>query len=134
MLKIIKERTPETIVEYHLEWYYDETRDAGFSFPTNSNYEVDLEKMTPEGRANYERCLNDKSLIGPIKDRYEHTYINPAVGKCSCGREVILDSDYAGAVRCECGKWYNVYGQELRDPKYWEEDEEDYYFDHNWED
>lgn len=134
MLKIIKERTPETIVEYHLEWYYDETRNAGFSFPTNSNYEVDLEKMTPEGRTNYERCLNDKSLVGPIKDRYEHTYINPAVGKCSCGQEVVLDSGYNGAVMCpNCGKWYNLYGQELVDPKYWEEDDDDYYDDY-WED
>ena len=134
MIKIIKNREPEQIVEYYVEYYYDETRDAGFSFPANSKYEVDTETMTPEGKVNYERCLNDKSLIGPVHQKYEHTYINPAVGKCSCGAEVILDSDYAGAVRCECGKWYNIYGQELRDPKYWEEDDSDYYDDDYWED
>lgn len=48
--------------------------------------------------------------------------MNPAVGKCSCGREVILDADYSGAVQCGCGRWYNLFGQELRDPRYWEED------------
>ena len=42
MIKIIKNREPETIVEYYVEYYYDESRDAGFSFPANSKYEVIL--------------------------------------------------------------------------------------------
>ena len=61
-----------------------------------------------------------------IKD--EHTYMNPAVGLCSCSKEVILVGEhaegiYGGTVQCECGRWYNLFGQELRDPKYWEDDE-----------
>ena len=128
MLKIIKNREPEQIVEYYVEFYYNEDRDGGFSFAANSEYEVDTETLTPEGRANYERCLNDKSLIGPVNLKYEHTYINPAVVKCSCGAEVILDGGYAGAVQCECGRWYNLSGQELLDPEYWERDDDDYCF------
>jgi hypothetical protein len=50
--------------------------------------------------------------------------MNPAIGICSCGRDVVLECDHAGAVRCECGKWYNLFGQELRDPEYWEDDNE----------
>ena len=50
--------------------------------------------------------------------------MNPALGLCSCGKEVVLESDYNGAVQCECGKWYNVFGQELIDPKYWEDDDD----------
>lgn len=123
MLKIIKNREPEQIVEYYVEFYYDEDRNAGFSFPANSKGEVDTSKLTPEGKTNYESCLANKNLIGPHLFKDERTYINPAVGKCSCGQEVILDAGYDGAVMCpNCGKWYNLFGQELVDPKYWEED------------
>jgi hypothetical protein len=132
-MKILKERTPEVIREYTLEFRWKDDPDAGFSFPAKTNELPDFEKMTPEAKANYERCLTDERILGPEFEVREWTYINPAVGKCSCGAEVILDSDYAGAVRCECGKWYNVYGQELRDPEYWEEDDSDYY-DEGWED
>ena len=54
----------------------------------------------------------------------EFTITEPAVGRCSCGAEVILDTDdYMGAVECEeCGQWYNLFGQALVDPEYWEEE------------
>ena len=58
----------------------------------------------------------------------EHTIVEPAVGKCSCGCEVELDADFAyhGAVQCEkCGQWYNLFGQKLVSPEYWEEDDDD---------
>ena len=80
--------------------------------------------MSPEAIANYKACLTDERLTESEFEAREYTYINPAVGLCSCGKEVVLDSDYQGAVRCECGRWYNLFGQELRDPKYWEEDYE----------
>jgi hypothetical protein len=124
MLKIIKERTPETITEYYLEFYYKDDPDAGFVFPAKANGEINLDKMCPEAIVNYGECLKDSRLDGPefIKDRRH--YVNPAVGKCICGAEVVLECDHAGAVQCECGRWYNLFGQSLRDPKYWEEDYE----------
>jgi hypothetical protein len=122
MLKIIKERTPETITEYYLEFYYKDDPDAGFCFPAKANGEINLDKMCPEAIENYRQCLMDGRLTEPELVVDKRTYMNPAVGKCICGVEVVLDSDYAGAVRCECGRWYNLFGQELRDPKYWEED------------
>ena len=37
---------------------------------------------------------------------------------------------YMGACECPCcGQWYNLFGQSLIDPKYWYEDEDDYYSD-----
>ena len=123
-MKIIKEREPELIREYTIEFRYLDDPDAGFSFPATPSGEPDFKKMTPEAKANYERCLTDTRLENRGFEVREWTYVNPAVGLCSCGREVILDSDFAGAVRCECGRWYNVYGQRLKDPEYWEPDEE----------
>ena len=127
MLKIIKERTPELIREYTIEFRYLDDPDAGFSFPATPSGEPDVKKMTPEAKANYERCLTDDRLENRGFEVREWTYVNPAVGKCSCGREVILDSDFAGAVRCECGRWYNVYGQELRSNWYEDRDDDDYF-------
>lgn len=124
MLKIIKERTPEVIKEYFIEFRYKDDPEAGFCFPATSSGEPDFASMSPEARANYEACLTDERLIQEEFEPREWTYMNPAVGLCSCGREVVLDADYMGAVQCECGRWYNLFGQELRDPRYWEDDEE----------
>ena len=124
MLKIIKERTPETIKEYYISFWYKDDPEAGFCFPATSSGEPDFSCMSPEAKANYEACLTDERLTESEFEVREWTYVNPAVGKCSCGREVALDADYMGAVQCECGQWYNLFGQSLKDPKYWEEDEE----------
>lgn len=124
MLKIIKERTPETIIDYTIEYSYKDDPEAGFWFPALKNGEPDFDAMCPEMRANYESCLTDDRLTEPEFKVNKRTYINPAIGECSCGREVVLDVDYNGAVMCDCGKWYNLFGQELRDPEYWEEDYE----------
>lgn len=131
MLKLIKERTPETIKEYYIEFLYKDDPNAGFMFPALPNGEPDFEHMPTEAKSNYERCLGElaSKLEAPEFVENKRTYINPAVGLCSCGKEVVLDSDYQGAVRCDCGKWYNLFGQELRDPKYWYRDEDDYYSD-----
>ena len=123
MLKIIKERTPETIIEYYLEFKYKDDPDAGFCFPATPQGEPDFSRMTFEAAANYNACLTDERLTEMEFNKHKWTYMNPAIGICSCGRDVVLDSDYMGAVQCECGRWYNLFGQELRDPKYWEDDE-----------
>ena len=124
MLHILKERTPTTGKDYTIDFSYIDDPDAGFSFPATPFGEPDFASMTPEDRANYEACLKDDRLTASEFNVSEWTYIEPAVGICSCGEEVILDCDYAGAVRCECGRWYNLFGQSLKDPEYWEEDEE----------
>ena len=124
MLKIIKERTPKTITECFIEFKYKDDPEAGFCFPAVAPGVPNFSSMTPEAKANYQACLTDERLTEAEFTTRKWTYINPAVGLCSCSREVILDSDYQGAVRCECGRWYNLFGQELLDPMYWEEDYE----------
>ena len=122
MLTIIKERTPLKFKDYSIEYRYKDDITAGFSFPATCHGAPDFSCMGPEMRANYEACLTDERLTEGEFTKHEWIYVEPALGLCSCGKEVVLDSGYQGAVRCECGRWYNLFGQELRDPKYWEED------------
>lgn len=122
MIEVIKERTPETITEYYIEFWYKDDPNSGFSFPATKNGEPDFEHMCEDAKANYKKCLTDDRLTEAEFTVETRTFVNPAVGKCICGREVILDADFMGAVQCDCGRWYNLFGQELRDPKYWEED------------
>ena len=129
MLKIIKERTPETIREYYIEFQYKDDPDAGFCFPATVHGDPDFSKMCEEMLANYEACLTDERLTEGEFTKREWTYIHPALGVCSCGKEVVLDGGYQGATQCECGRWYNLFGQSLIDPKYWYRDEDDYYSD-----
>lgn len=124
MIKIIKERTPIKFRDYKIEYRYKEDPEAGFSFPATSHGDPDFSAMGPSMILNYERCTTNKDLTEAEFVKHEWTYMEPALGICSCGKEVVLECDHAGAVRCECGKWYNLFGQELRDPKYWEEDYE----------
>ena len=128
MIKIIKERTPITNKEYYIEFKYKDGPEAGFCFPADASGKPIFASMTPEAKANYEACLIDERLTEGEFTVHEWTYIEPAIGQCSCGAEVVLDSDYAGAVSCECGRWYNLFGQELKDPEYWERDDDDYCF------
>ena len=128
MLDIIKERTPVTRKEYYIEFKYKDDPEAGFCFPATEHGDPDFSRMPSEAITNYERCLTDPRLTEGEYTINTHTYTEPAIGKCSCGRKVVLDSNYMGAVQCGCRRWHNVFGQELRDPKYWERDDDDYCF------
>lgn len=122
MIKIIKERESKTIVEHWIVFNYLDDPTSGYMFPATKEGNPDFSKMCPEAPENYHRCLTDKTLTEPEFETETRRFTEPAVGQCVCGREVVLESDFMGAVRCECGKWYNAFGQELVDPKYWEED------------
>ncbi len=129
MLKIIRERRPIKFKEYTIEYRYKDDPEAGSSFPATSQGDPDFSAMGPEMRANYEACLTDERLTEAEFTKHEWTYMNPAIGLCSCGKEVVLEGGYEGATQCECGKWYNLFGQSLIDPKYWYRDEDEYYSD-----
>lgn len=124
MIKIIKQREPETIIDRYIEFTYKDDPEAGFVFPALPNGEPDFANMPDAAQTNYMNCLNDDRLEGPEFKVEKREYMNPAVGECICGREVILDAGYGDAIMCDCGKWYNLYGQELLPPEYWEDDNE----------
>lgn len=47
-------------------------------------------------------------------------------GTCACGRRIVVEYDDGDGFDCECGRIYNLSGQELRPRAQWEEPMEDY--------
>ena len=126
MIKIIKERQTIEQKDYKLMFEYSQERDNGFVFPCDSRGEVNLDELCTEAKENYQWCLEhpekfSKSSPFVIVDKWHYT--EPAVGKCACGSEVVLEDQYYGACQCpKCGQWYNIFGQHLRPPEDWIED------------
>ncbi len=127
MLKIIRERNTYTKVEHYIE--FTDEDGCGFSFPCDSNGNIQFNDSDPElGRAqrdNYDYAMSNKERFTRqcaefVTRRY--TVTDNAVGRCRCGEEVELYDQYQGACPCpKCGQWYNIYGQELINPEYWED-------------
>lgn len=50
----------------------------------------------------------------------ENGCVIPATGVCKCGNRITLQNEYMGACECPyCGRWYNLFGQELNHPDTW---------------
>ena len=123
-LKIIKEREPKEIISYSLDFDYRDNSGGGFTFPCNQHGEILEDKMSQTAIDNYHRCLRDNRLTLPYVHTHKDYWVEPAVGECVCGEEVVLENQYMGACQCpKCGQWYNIYGQSLIPPEYWEDDE-----------
>ena len=116
------------------EYYYDfeyEYNASGFRFPCSREGHIYIEDLTEDGYHNLMHCLShiDDFVWHGIRE-VETVYTEPAKGECSCGNLVELWNQYHGACQCErCGRWYNLFGQELIPPEYWEDDDENYYDD-----
>lgn len=117
MFKIITPRQRKVRKETTHEFHYVNDINSGFSFP------IDKE-LTEAGRANLEWCLANPDKViddGIVTNSWEYT--EPVYGRCSCGACFYLTNSYEGATSCpDCGQWYNLFGQELTNPEYWEED------------
>ena len=123
MLKNVVKGSVENTVWYDLNFDIDDC--GGFCFPCDALGKVD-EDLNPEARKNYEWAVAhpDKFCREAYVQRHKNTYRNPDHGTCICGAEVDLVDQYKGACQCEkCGRWYNLFGQELIKPEYWEDDE-----------
>lgn len=130
MIEIIKERSVRVEKEYYINFDRNDDPTCGFIFPANYDETPALDKMPEEAKRNYFECEANPDKFEKWFEEREVKVVEPAAGKCVCGCEVELDADfsYHGAVRCEkCGQWYNIFGQKLVDPEYWEDD--NYYYD-----
>ena len=121
MLKNIIESEYKTIVEFELT--FDDGEGNGFGFPCDASGNVSPD-LPEAAKKNLAYCLEhpDKFYRWNKVVKSSRRFREPARGRCSCGREVILVDEYYGACMCECGKWYNLFGQELLAPEYWEDD------------
>ena len=123
-IKIIKERQGQQKTEYNLYFDYRNSMDGGYVFPCDIHGNPLFDSMTKEAIANYHRCVEDtEKFLSPYVKTIKYRWVEPAIGECYCGEEVVLESQYMGACQCsKCGQWYNIYGQSLIPPEYWEDD------------
>ena len=58
------------------------------------------------------KCVNGEyDVICKGVQEYRWHYYEPTIGRCTCGREVVLDDGLENP--CECGILYNMSGQRL---------------------
>lgn len=118
----------EDVKEYHL--VYESAHGYGYSFPCDKMGHVLLDECpypdTAKKSLAYCKAHPEKwSKNGDVVTLIRHN----RYGICPyCGHKInFCGSGYMGAFDCECGKWYNRFGQELVPP-------EDWYDDDDWDD
>ena len=120
MLKNITPRERKTIVEHYIDFDFDDN--GGFSFPCDPAGA--LYELPPEAKNNYDWCMAHPEKFERWNKHTEirRSYTENASGDCICGNRVELYDQYMGACECQnCGRWYNLFGQELLPPEHWED-------------
>ena len=108
------------IEEYTREFEYIDRSNRFYSFPCDANGLVDV---TEDFSTSYEYCLANvgtKFLDMGIIDM-SHFERSCGYGTCVCGETVYLDADYGNGIDCDCGRIYNLSGQELAPRSQWDE-------------
>jgi hypothetical protein len=120
-MKIIKHCETVEETAYRLEWECTDCPGAGFAFDCDADGNVQVERLTGGGLANFLALRGGtmRNVTGPTMRTYTWTRVEPAVGRCVCGRLVDLDGFTCG---CDCGRLYNWAGQELAPPCHWGEE------------
>jgi len=119
MIEIIKPKWARQ--ETTFELFFEDRRcpGAGFTFEANRFGEVSQD-LSKEARANYvDISSNLHDYKAPVLQSNTRRWVEPAVGRCYCGRAVIL---YGFTNTCECGREYNWAGQELAPRQQWGEE------------
>lgn len=119
-MQIIQERELIESVQYQLFFERTNAKGSGFSFNCDKNGNVNVEELCEDAKKNYLFCQSKEiDVQDPYVQTWKHSYRQPAIGKCPCGQEVILDSFTNG---CECGRDYNMSGHLLNPRCFWGED------------
>lgn len=115
--------------DYWYELAYDDGAFNGYGFPCDENGNP-APDMNLDARKNLEWCREhpEKFVRAGKVVRHKNTYRENNSGICSCGTRIELWNEYQGACSCEkCGRWYNLFGQELLPPEQWESDDDEAY-------
>jgi hypothetical protein len=128
-MKIITHGHHETFVEYRHDFGYVDRPSAGFSYDVDEQGNL-LSSVTECARDGYRQCLtgtiDGKKVVDNGIVRYEHSYYQPAIGRCDCGQEMTLGRF---TNTCECGRDYNSAGQMLAPRSQWGEETGETYAD-----
>lgn len=122
MLNIISPR--QTIQSVKYELFFQTEPGAGYSFDCDKFGEVNLETLSKSALKTFKECL--KRYPRPKVTELRSSYRQPALGECECGNTVALEDPLTN--ECEqCGRLYNMVGQELSPRSTWEENYDDDY-------
>jgi len=122
--RILSERKAVTDREKRIEFDLRGHEGAGATFAADDSWNVVFDPRYEEAQRNtYEYCASHPNEYdGPFRRVIEHTRVEDAVAECECGKRIELWDQYLGASECPCcGRWHNLFGQTLVDPKYWED-------------
>lgn len=116
------------VVKYGLRFYVD--KNGGCEFPCDADGNIDVNNMTEAAIKNYSYCLDHPEKFPYAYNKvatYRYWVKDNPYGTCKCGEVVELWNEYMGACQCpKCGKWYNLFGQELLPPSEWGDIDYDY--------
>lgn len=124
---MIKDFKPAKWEEYEFyELVFLDENNCGFSFSCDKNGNVELTELQ---RKNYELAMSHPEMFVQFNKvvKFTNRYKKDASGVCDCGHRIELYDQYLGACECpHCGRWYNLFGQSLKNPDEWEEVVDDY--------
>ena len=107
--------------EVSRELVFDDGEGNGYAFPCEKDGTPILNKCSQKS---YDFCIaHPKNFVrfNELVENVRH-YKENSKGTCKCGETVKLIDKYMGACQCpKCGRWYNVFGQELLPPEMWED-------------
>ena len=111
-------------VSYSLCFYTEPG--GGSAFPCDEHGNVKFEKMHEPAKQNYERCLKAGPEHFPVAfkevERTVRRWREPNSGVCDCGNRIELYNEYLGGCECpHCGRWWNLFGQALKNPEEWKD-------------
>ena len=125
MIEILQRGHIQFVSEH--EMFFQDTAHGepgcGFVFPVHEDGRYRKVPGQPDTRARFEQAktgeLDGRPLAPGVLHSYEVKDKVPTIGRCHCGREVML---YGFTNGCDhCGRLFNFAGQELRDPSEWKE-------------
>lgn len=110
-MRIISKGGTRLITRTVLSYKWNDDPDAGFSFNCDSKGNIDVSKLNPSQRYNFEKCRSGEFDVTCEGVETETSTSREApVGECTCGRLVAL---CVTTNDCECGLSYNPWGQLL---------------------
>ena len=123
MMKDYKPSERVEVTEYELLFYVDSS--GGLGFPCDEVGNVDRSKLQGAAIRNLDYALSHPEHYpycwNTVK-KYRRSYREPASGICNCGERIELYNEYMGAYECpNCGQWWNLFGQELKNPETWKD-------------
>ena len=124
---MLKDYVPAVYVDkVYYDLNFDDGCGNGFCFPCDANGNL-LPGINEAAYQNYLFCMQHPERFARFKkvDRHASRERIPAHGVCDCGEEIELYDQYLAACECpRCGRWYNLFGQELLPPTEWENENE----------